>query len=439
MKSATLVFLMIIGWPSLAQSQALSLDEAISQAKENSPELKRLQAAAERVSWGKMEALSTHLPHLSANYDHYFTSEYLRENIVFGGSVVNFPAAFPQDNITLDATITLFDGLESIHKYRAAGLYEDAANLDLSRAQFRVEENVRLAFFRALAAQKLFEVAQQNVKTLEEHLNRAHVTERAGYGTQFDVLRIEATLEEAHAEEEEAQNNIQTTRDALRAAMGIEKEDVRPLSGELPVLKESDVPKDLSLDSSNRDDLQADMKREAASHQMKSASQGFWFPSVSLFAEEQYYQFGNFDSAILSNSSLQNASAFGVRLKWNLFDGGYSYAKQQQANQAVIEAQNETRKTRIALPEEFDVWKRKFFHSITLYRARLRALAQYQESVRLAAIGVKAGSRTHTEMLDAELDLFRARGGLVKAQTEAIECIGNLELAVGHKFWNVGR
>src|SRR6185437_11127972 len=126
--------------------------------------------------------------------DHFLASKYMREGVLFNGAPVNFPAAYPQDNITLDASLTVFDGLESRHKYKAASLSAQAAGLDLSRARFQADEAVRSAFFRTLAAQKLVEVARLNIKTLEDHLQRAHVTQKAGYGTRFDVLRIEARL-----------------------------------------------------------------------------------------------------------------------------------------------------------------------------------------------------------------------------------------------------
>jgi outer membrane protein TolC len=156
---------------------------------------------------------------------------------------------------------------------------------------------------------------------------------------------------------------------------------------------------------------------------------------VALFAQQDFYKFGTFDPAIESNSNMQNASSVGIRLKWNLFDGGYFYAKQREAQQAAFEAQLHTQKARIELPVEFKTWKRKFYQSISLYRARVRALQQFSESVRLAGVGMKTGSRTHSEMLDAELDLFRARGGVVKAQEDALDCLAHLELAVGHKIW----
>ncbi len=421
---------------SFGQPAPLNLEQATSEAEANSPDLQRLRAAAERVSWTKLEALSGHLPHLSVGYDHYFDSSYMRENIVFNGSVVNFPAGYPQDNIDLEASLNIFDGFESYYKYRAASLESEAANLDVARAKFEVDQTVRLAFFQALAAQKLLVVAQQNVTTLEDHLRRAKLTERNGYGTNFEVLRISATLEEARAEQELADNNVQITRDALNEAMGLDHDDHRPVVGDLPVLKETDIPKDLTASVSDREDVQSQMRREDATQALRSASQGFWYPSVAVFANEQFYKFGDFDPAIRGTSDLQSAAAVGVRLRWNLFDGGYSYAKQQQANQAAIEAQSQTRKTLVQLPKEIDTWKRKFNYSVSLYRARLRALEQFQESVRLAGIGVKSGTRTHTEMLDAELDLFRARGGLVKAQAEAIEALSKLELSIGHKLWS---
>ncbi len=431
-----LVFLPVsITFAQTAAPSGLSLAQAIYEAKKNNPELNKLRAQAEKTAWTKLEALSSYLPRVSVGYDHFISSEYMRENIVFGGAVINFPAGYPQDNITLDATLTVFDGLEGLHKFRAASLNAEAADLEVTRAKFQIEETVRSAFFRTLAAQKLVDVAHENIKTLQEHLEKAHLTEKAGFGTRFEVLRIEATLEEARAELEQADARYHDSWSDLNEVMGLEGESEAPLEGELPVLTESDVPASLSLSPIDREDLTAQRKREEAAHEMRSASYGFWFPSISLFAEEQYYKFGDFDAAIQANSSLQNASMFGVHLKWNLFDGGYSYAKQREASEAALEASAETRKALTRLPHEFESWKRNYFHSVSLYKARSRALLQYQESVRLAVIGVKAGSRTHTEMLDAELDLFRARAGLVKAQADAVEALGKLELAVGHKIW----
>jgi outer membrane protein TolC len=419
---------------SWATAQDLTLGVAIAAAQQNNPELQRLSAAAERSGWGKLEALSGNLPHLSLGYDHYFASKYMRENVNFNGTLIGFPAAYPQENGTIDASWTVFDGFASLYSYRAADLNTQAAELELSRAKFEVEENVANSFYQTLAAQKLLEVAEANIQTLEDHLRRANLTERAGYGTKFDILRIQATLEEARSEKEAAENNVQIMREALSETMGEENADTRRLIGELPVLKEGMVAKNIQLGLGDREDFRAQALRDEASRKISAAARSVWYPSVALFAQEDFYKFGTFDPAIGENSSFQNASAFGVRLKWNLFDGGYSYAKQREAGAAALESQAQTRKALVKLPKEFDTWKRKFFYNISLYKARLRALDQLQESVRLAQVGLKAGARTHTEMLDAELDLFRARAGVVRAQADAMEALGKLELAIGHRL-----
>ena len=421
-----------------SSSYAMTLDQATKLAEENSPELRGMRASVEKASWGKNEAISGYIPHVHLGFDHFLSSKYLRESMILGAGTISTPAAYPQNNFTVDASWTIFDGFGSYHLYRAADLRTESASLDLKHAEFKLSQGIRIAFYQALAAQKLYEVAQLNIKTLEDHLARAKLTAHAGYGTQFDVLRIDANLEEARADLEQSENNIHITRDALFEAMGMAKDDERNLEGELPILSESIVSKVLDFSTSDRDDIRSlDKKREATS-EFNAASKNFWYPSVSLFAEQQYYQFGNFDAAVLPTSNYQSASLLGIRLKWNLFDGGYSYAKQQQSSQSLIESQAQSEKAELSMPKDVDTWRRKFNYGVSLYRARLRALAEFQESVRLAEIGVKAGSRTHTEMLDAELDLFRARGGIVKAQSEAIEALSKLELAVGHRIW-VGR
>lgn len=414
---------------------SLTLSAALSEAEDGSPEIKRLKAVAERESWSKTQAMAGYIPHLSANYDHFMEAKYMREEVNLNGQLIDFPAAFPQDNLTLDLSWTVFDGFKTYNSYRAAELNSDAANLDLNRARFKLDRQLRTLYYQALAAQKLAEVAAQNVKTLESHLNIARLTEKSGYGTRFDVLRIQASLEEARAEEDAAQNNVVIARSALSEAMGYETADERPLQGDLPVLQEKDIAHELNVAMDKRDDLQADMRREEAAGRMSTAAKGAWSPTVSLFAEEQYYRFGTFDPDIGSNGQYKNDYSVGFRLHWDIFDGGNTLASQKMASARYQEAAAELHKSLAHVPHEIETWKRTFNYNAALYRARLRALDESQESVRLATAGVKAGSRTHTEALDAELDLFRARGGVIRAQADAINALGNLELAVGYPLW----
>lgn len=54
-----------------------------------------------------------------------------------------------------------------------------------------------------------------------------------------------------------------------------------------------------------------------------------------------------------------------------------------------------------------------------------------EEAVRLAQGAVRVGTRTNTDVLDAMVELNRAKASLVKAQIDSIDSLGSVELAVG--------
>ena len=59
-------------------------------------------------------------------------------------------------------------------------------------------------------------------------------------------------------------------------------------------------------------------------------------------------------------------------------------------------------------------------------------IAEFHASMQKAE--ERAGTRTSSETLDAELDLFRARAGVVNAQVNASEAQIRLELALGRRL-----
>ncbi len=409
----------------------LSLTDAISIAQKNNPDLRKAELELGSSQWGQWEALSAHLPHLEVRGAHLLGARYSNLSVVFSGSPIQFPTAFPQTHLEIEASILLFDGLGSIHKYQAARLTKEASQLEMDDIQFKLEKNIQVKFFQALAAEELVKVADQNIETLEQHLNLVQASVRAGMSTQVDVLRIESQLEEARAEKLLAEDNVWIGRQALIEVVGIEESDSPTLLGELPALKRKKLPEDLDLDLSLRRDFQAMERRERAQDKLRAASDAFWFPKVSLFGTEQFLRYGAFDPVILPNSSYQNAYSFGFQVSWNLFDGGRSIALEGKANNQAKMMKEDLRKLHLTSRQEFESWKRRFTYFVALYEARKRSVRKSDESVRLATAAVQAGLKTHSEVLDAELELFRARAGVIRAQLGALEAWIQIELASG--------
>lgn len=413
---------------------ALTLEEAVSTGRSNSPIIQRAQAVRREAEWQRKESLSGFLPSLTLSGQHFLAKKYQFTDITFGGSPVSIPGIFPTSSATLSASLPLFDGLRNVRQYSAGRLRESAASRDAHWTEFRVEQDVRLRFLQALAAERLLVVARQNVSTIEDHLKQVQSLRRGGVATNYDVLRTEVQVSEALSERLQAEDNVYLARQRLAVAMGLER-DVRPLQGDLPdPLPLVDHVRSLNIGEglSDRADLIAQENRVEAAKKSQQAAEAYWVPKISLAA--QYIYYNNLTDDLTDIDHYRNAYNLGVVLTWNLFDGFASFSRAEQAESQWYQAERAHRQALLQAPVEFDSWKRRFLSSATVYTARRADIEKAQESVRLAREGFRAGTRTSTEVLDAELELFRARAGVVNAQMSSSEALINLELAIGRRL-----
>lgn len=421
---------LILAICSSATSTALTLEEAEQSAAQNSHELKALAIETESAHWSDVKASSAFMPKLDLVGRHLFKEKFEELEIQFGGGNFIIPAIQPYTNLSLEAKFNIFDGFASTHMWRAAKLSESAAEQRLEGAKNKTRAETRTLFYRALGTQVLADVAAQNVKTLQEHLNDVEARLRSGVSTRFDALRIEVQLEEAKTEVISASDQITIARAKLFQALGI-TDDGLPLQGTLPESWNQIAIEKINLDDVKRSDREAQKLMVEEQRQRSLAAQAHWMPKVSLFGSKEWYN--NYNHAITqSDERFKNAYSYGVLLTWNLFDGGASLAGQQIAALADREKQEHLAQLDQKIPVELDEAKRRLAYDISTYKARLSSIRKAEESVRLARSGLQAGVRTNTEVLDAMVDLNRAKASAVKTQMDAVEALGALEIALGH-------
>jgi outer membrane protein TolC len=414
----------------------LSLDSAMNEAMIRSPDIQRAKAAVEEVSWKKTETFGGgFLPRLSVSGLHYFETKYTQTGLNFGGGASIFPGFYPNTELAVDLTIPVFNGLASVNQLQAASLSEDAARNDLTRAEFQLSEEVKLAFFQALAADELKAVAQQNVTTLEDHLKQVKIQRQVGAATNYDTLRVEVQLNEARADAIDAEDNVTLARKRLTQLLGLSV-DQRPLQGSLP-LPEPEKVKGLELTAEvpeGRTDIQAmNLRSEAAGH-LESASGRWIVPSLSVGGQYLVYDSQFVSNTVTNTGVYKTAYNVGVFLKWNVFDGGVSYAQAKEAGYRAIQAEKAAEASKLQVPYDFTYWKRRYLSNSDHYLSKKFDIVRSEESVRLAKEEERAGTRTSTEVLDAELDLYRAKAGVVNAQVKAVEAKVRLELALGRRI-----
>lgn len=410
----------------------LTLKDAVRSAAENSPKVQRARSVAEEASWKRVEAASTYWPTLQGGLTYLTDKKYLLTDINFGGTPMSIPAIVPTTNYSLTAQYALFDGFASTNRYRAASTMEDAASHEYDWTRFQSDRETTLQFYRTLAAKTLKEVAEANIKTLEDHLRDVHLFKKAGVSTNYDVLRVEVQVSEARSELMNATDNIEIAKGRLSELLG--GEEVSGVIGSLPVPELTMIG---GLDASaveRRRDLQALKEKTDALSLQESAAGRHWVPRLSAFGTYQSYN--NRTDRFNDSDNFRDAYQVGLNLTWNFFEGFSSVAKSREALEQRVQAEKSLQISRLRAKQDFDVWKRKFAYSCTVYKARVGDIEKSKESVRLAREGLRVGVRTNTDLLDAEAELFRAQAGAVNAQIGAIEALVNLELSTGQKLYD---
>jgi len=428
------------GSPAAPSAGVLTLEEAQREAVEHSPLYHQAQAAEREASWSQVEAISQgFLPHVSLSGKYFLSQTYAEEMVAFESptALTPFQENFPIASFGLDADFDLFDGFRNVDSLNAANESHEAASLLSGWSLFQLQEQVRLKFHQALAARELSDMADQNVKTLEDHLRIVNDQLENGQATRYDVLRVEVQLSEAKSDQISAHDNVVLAREALAQAMGLSSDD-RALSGELPVLDAEAILSALpAADFRERPDLKAKELQALAAEDRSAAAGSFWFPKISLIGEYQWYDSQDYflASNTISNTGDFNTSYFiGAAATWDILDGGLSLAKANESAERAKQAQDDFEVLKIRAPYDYDFWKRRLVFQVALYQAKLTDVDKAKESARLATLGFKAGTRTTTDVLDAELDEFRAAAGLVQAQVDALEALINLELSVGRRI-----
>jgi len=414
-----------------AQASSVDLRHLISEAFSDSPTIEKSESALDEASWKKVESYQGFLPRLDGGITYLTDKRYMLVDVNLGGNPTSIAQVVPTTLYSLTASLPLFDGFASTNRYWAGQNLEQSAKHELDWTRFSTQRQVTLLFYKTLAAQALKDVAEQNLKSLNDHLKDAQALKKAGIATNYDVLRVEVQVSEAKSEVLNTTDNFDMARHRLGEAIGKDNEE-RDLDGKLPVVPNQVLSQIKALQLEKRSDLQGMKEKVDSLHNLDTAANRYWSPKISAFGQYQYYN--NINDQFSDRDKFREAYQLGVTLTWNFFDIG-SIAKGHQASAQAHQLDSTLKMSTLKAKQDYEFWKRKLNYFKTVYDARVIDIDKSAESVRLAKEGRRAGTRTSTELLDAELDLFRSRAGMVNAQIGVVESLINLELATGQPIY----
>jgi len=199
-----LLLLSVLVQPAPAEEKPLSLEEAVSAALQNNPEIARAELGLEEARGRRLQSEARPEPRLAIS----------TEGIPFNSGTSDTT----EINLGLELPVE-FPGKREL-RAKAGCFGEEIASLELERARLTIAARVRKAYWKAVLSERTVASLEALTSILDEVIDSSLIRYQAGAVAYGDVLR--ARVEKARLQNEiiEARRGTQTAKADLALLLG---------------------------------------------------------------------------------------------------------------------------------------------------------------------------------------------------------------------------
>lgn len=362
--------------PSVAVTNALSLESAIRVALENNPELRASGARVDAAAGRAYQAKKWSNPELEFSAEDWPVSK---------------GRGFSDAKQTIGIAQTLpYPGKKSLDKQMGgAGVKLSEAELAMRRTE--LVRDVKAGFFRVLASERLVEVSTQLVAVAESSATTARKRVDAGAAAYQEQLRAEVQLEQARTELTGFQRELATARQVFVTILGRpELKDVS-LSGAL-----AEVPDASLMEDAGAERLAKHPSAAAAQVNLDRAQLANRRARLEPYPDVKVGVSGG-----RVGESDQSIIQLGFSLPLPLIDRGKGKQQEARANVSVAEAELH------AVQQQL---QREWANALKRYRTAAEQVANYRERIlpkagealRLVQTGFEQGKFNFIDLVDTQ-------------------------------------
>ncbi len=336
------------------------------------------------------------------------------------------------DYVSSNYSVTLRQPLvryDSWIKYRQADTRVEHAGRQVELAHDSLILSVGESYLNCLLADAVAQFARAEVSALEGLLESATRGLSAGTATRTDVLDAEARLDSARVKLIEARHGIDAARRTLEAAVGEPIDAIRAIDADRLVLGSLsgriDDWREAAL-AGNPEIAAARLAVDLARDETRLQRAGH-YPTLDFIAQRQLAE----SDSISTLGTRTHTNLWGFQANIPLFAGGYVTASTRQAAARLERAQAELDAT----VEQITLRSARAVEGIKAASQRVQALARAEDSAAAALVGTKkglrAGTRSFIDVLNARQQLFEARQNRARANAEFVLGLLELKAAAG--------
>jgi outer membrane protein len=401
-------------------ADSLTVEQCVSLALKQSPELKKAQANLSLSGASLQGSVGSVLPHLSGS------SSYSQ----------NGPATISQNghsegyrtSLSLSQSIV---NLSSWADITGSTLARQSAGAAYQMAVASLVYQVKGDFYALAKQEKALEVSQSSVKQSQEQAKRAEAMYQLGSLSRADMLKIQVSLLQNQVALLSAESNLLTARQSLAGLLG--------LSGEVAINPNLEFPDTSRIKAISDSITPAELEQNPAYRQAKKNRQskkaGLWSAWLSKLPYlAGSYSYGYSDSLqFKGNSDWMDHDYWSVSLSlnWNIFDGGITEAGIRQAAAQVRAADADYVSARQSVYSDLKQAKLSLMMSRQALGLVSDLLQQASEDYKLTTEKFRLGSASVLDLLSSQLTYNQAQQQATNTLCDYYLSLARMDNAMG--------
>jgi len=431
-----LPFMTIQGQKSVVKSvvDSLSLSDVINSVMNNYPALKKAEKEIESAN-AKIDLTKTaYLPDIS------FSSSYSRIgptssiSMAIGGTVHNLQL-YPENmyNATFSVNENIYDFGKTKKNVALDEQSREMTKLSVAQLKQKLSMALMANYYTISLLQEALKIKDEQLKSLNEHLDFVVKRNLSGSATKFDILTTKVRISAIENQKTDILTSLQIQFGQLNSFLGRPQEAQVILKKEL--LNTEVIPSVDSLCSiafANRNEMKMAKQKDAILQSRLNVIKVQNNPSLNAFASGGFKN-GYFNSSFQDTGNLN--FAVGVGLKVPIFDANRSKYIKIQANAEIEGNQQETELARRNITNEVTESKANTDAALKKVSQSELQLQQANEAYKLAETSFEAGSITNLDLIDSYTSLAEAKFGLLKTKIDYSMNLYKLKISLGKQIW----
>ena len=429
--------LILVANPVLAETQRLTLPEAVELALKGNSAAKIARFKVDEKAKKVDSTSADYYPHLS-NDSQYLGLSDTQLMTIPAGSLGNVPGLgrFPVEDTTIDQgsstlflnTTTLSQPLTQLIKIHDAAKIARSDH-KVAKAEARQTENdvilsVHQLYYGLLAARKQKEAAEAGLSAALEIQRETENAVRSK--TLLEVSLIEARTAVLQNRQSLITADIQIAdfNSELNNILGLPLDTVLELSDPGPPDGAIETREDyLQAALSGNPEIEAAKATVDKAHSGVNAAKDEYIPDVSLFASYTYQDGAPF----ITN----DVGTFGIKMNWNIWDSGKRRAVVGERKAQLSQAEENLRRVKDQVTVELEKAYRKLERTKSMMHVAREALALQQERLRLVSDQLKIATTNLAKYNEAVAAAKKAESDELRARLSYALAIAELNRISG--------